>query len=404
MSTTQIALVCIIVVSAINSLYKLNKVNLEDIHVQKVYDNGCPVVKANNDWPYTDDAVNMTLATPIYTKVVSFLDEKVNKEEDLDGVEWPSKMILAMAWGYPLDKIKHLVYSFETHVVSKHADDPPMLVLFAAKLPDAIDDGVAMFPIAKHVRYVLIDASLQDSWRDASGSRYVIVDTFLQHLKARDDPNAWQQRHVVTADVRDTVFFNSPFIAFPVEHRNASELKNIVELKKIQPHIHFFWETITDRMQFNSCNYRWVSQMFGADVMRSMHSAPIINSGCIIGTAAALQEVAHLVVLIFTKHKGVMHKRHGYDQGIVNFLVTTNQLGRHTALRHMLHSTELSRSFVGNAMEKLVRIDDKGNVNNLIGEPYIILHQYDRVPLVKAAVEKHMNKIYDSGKDEQTKA
>ena len=85
-----------------------------------------------------------------------------------------------------------------------------------------------------------------------------------------------------------------------------------------------------------------------------------------------------------------LHEQHllGYDQGVHNIIVHATMLD--TDIEYELFNFTHGPVFHGNAVEEgMYTLDAAGDVCDLRGNKYAVVHQYDRVPALKGRLLAH---------------
>jgi len=165
--------------------------------------------------------------------------------------------------------------------------------------------------------------------------------------------------HIFIADARDLVF-----------------QKNVFEFPFEKP-LNFFLE---DKKVGNcSLNSRWVSEQFGQQALREIADQFITCAGTTIGKSAAVKHyLQKMIEYTLEIEKPIM------DQGVHNYLVHTNKFDVPIGL----HDNETGPICTMHYTSKY-KLND-GEVTDLQGRVYDVLHQYDRHP----ALVNHFNGIY----------
>jgi glycosyltransferase involved in cell wall biosynthesis len=163
---------------------------------------------------------------------------------------------------------------------------------------------------------------------------------------------------VFLTDVRDVVLQADPF-AF-------SEDKLWV-----------FEEDIRAGMQFSELNRRWYLKTFGGRAWRRIERFPSICAGTVLGSREAIVRYLRVLTAMMVARPPVVWG----DQAIHNFVC-----------RHGLVPAEIVANETGAVLtlqsvaEEELRYDNEGRVLNAAGEPYPVLHMYDRLPQLRERV------------------
>jgi len=173
---------------------------------------------------------------------------------------------------------------------------------------------------------------------------------------------------VFLTDLRDVVFQDDPFRDVTPE-----ELRVFLE----EP-----W--LRQGKDVNSC--RWLSELFGEEIVRQLADTTLICSGTIIGGARRVNEYLDVFMLALARAKSVM--RMGMDQGLHNYLLYTGLLEDVTMCVN--RECEVLTMGLINPEEALPR-DSAGSLVDALSRPYPVLHQFDRHPELAAEVKRRHN-------------
>lgn len=209
----------------------------------------------------------------------------------------------------------------------------------------------------------------------------IVVDRFLHYWLMLDNPqNAAGIRYVVATDAKDVIF-----------QRNPSEFLN-----SIDPGILVSSEAIAYEHEPWGLNN--LTQSFGPLVYEQHKTNTIINCGVLAGTFNHFMGLCKTVYLL--SHGTVQHVPGGGgpDQAALNILLSTEAYkdcttvtrhgGNWTAQLGTTMDPNKINGYRPHITEALpVFNKETGFVENCYGEPYTIVHQWDRVPEVRAMVE-----------------
>lgn len=200
-------------------------------------------------------------------------------------------------------------------------------------------------------RYEVVRRIARYLWHCNSG-RFFYYQEFLEHHP--------EYEHVLIADVRDVVFQRSPF------DRDLGDVLSLFEEFPATP--------LGDQVD----NATWIERLYGPVTLDELAPYPIVCAGVMLGPHArvleCVQQIAHESV---TNYVGW-----GTDQGTLNYLVRTGQLGAVDV--HPYGSGPAMH--VGIAPRETIRTDEEGRVLNRDGEVCSIIHQYDRHPELARSV------------------
>ncbi|XPV76686.1 MAG: hypothetical protein ACNI27_01860 [Desulfovibrio sp.] len=187
---------------------------------------------------------------------------------------------------------------------------------------------------------------------------------YLSFLKSTD--HKWDK--ILITDVRDVIFQQSPFS--------------------------FSWDTglnITledESKTIGTCpfNSHWVRQHMGKDIFQQVKDFQISCSGTTVGdheSVVAYLEMMTDALLPFNPPSGT-DGMGGYDQGIHNVLIHTEQL---ECTRHDNSGPILTLAY----KQQLPDENSEGKILNDNGAPAVLVHQYDRKPeLFKKIRQKYI--------------
>ena len=183
--------------------------------------------------------------------------------------------------------------------------------------------------------------------------RYFIYEQYLQGLEALPE-------RILLADVRDVVFQRNPF-----EIDLGGGLCCFLE---------------SDEMTLATClaNSGWIACAYGKEVLGRIGGQKISCSGTTIGTGPAIR--AYLAAMtaglraIDERTPNIMHVISGIDQCVHNYLLYSDALPG-----TRLYSNEFGPILTLNYVApESIRLDENHLVVNQAGEPYHVVHQYDR--------------------------
>jgi len=120
-------------------------------------------------------------------------------------------------------------------------------------------------------------------------------------------------------------------------------------------------------------NSRWLMELYGPDVLGDLAANPIICSGTILGDRERL--VAYLNAFLFSLPRARSVMRMGMDQGIHNYLVYRGLVGPVVFCQNR-ESEVLTMGLMNPA--DLPQRSGNGLFVDVNGDPYPVLHQFDR--------------------------
>lgn len=214
----------------------------------------------------------------------------------------------------------------------------------------------------------------------------IVVDRFLHYYLMLDNPNNHKSvRYVVATDVKDVIFQRNPSDYLDGADMRCKEL--VVSSEGIQ----------YQNEPWGANNLR---QSFGPIMYEKHKNNGIVNCGVLAGkfdTFMGLCKSVYLVAFGTVQH---VPGGGGPDQAALNILLSTSvydditEINTHESpwaaqLGTMMDPQKIKayRPFL---TEPLPVFDEaKGLVVTPSGTPYSIVHQWDRVPEVREAVERH---------------
>jgi hypothetical protein len=138
-----------------------------------------------------------------------------------------------------------------------------------------------------------------------------------------------------------------------------------------------FEEDLRGRMELDPVNRSWYVDTFGRRAWRKIERCPAICAGTILGGREALLSYLRAFTGVMMTRPPVI----GGDQAIHNFVcrqglvpvdIVPNEAGPVLTLQCMTDAE--------------LRYDAEGRVLNRAGEPYAVLHMYDRLPELRRRV------------------
>ncbi len=220
-----------------------------------------------------------------------------------------------------------------------------------------------------------------------SPSQNICVDRFRDlHLilKASDE---LEYRYVITTDVRDVIFQRNPSDFFI----------NEIDLDH-------FYDNGSNILIFSSegiaykdepWSYNNMKLSFGNDTLHYMLDHPILNAGVLAGTHKSIKALSLAIYQMCVGRPAFVPGGGGPDQSALNVLVRT--LNPHNAMifdhdhswaAQIGTMMDPSKDFSKVRTDNGIEMDSDGTIRNVYGEPFYIVHQYDRNPELKALVDE----------------
>lgn len=192
-----------------------------------------------------------------------------------------------------------------------------------------------------------------------SARMFRYLDWLLEQYLNSADEIAYER--ILLADVRDVVFQGDPFRQAPPGR------------------VLFFLESART---LGSCpiNSDWMTRAYGAGVLQALAHLPVSCAGTIMGTPDGMLEYLALM----TRHLVAVPPQHrfsGVDQAVHNYILAKGLLRGAVAVPN-----GASVMTVASEPPTGVHIDGADRIVNADGRISEVVHQYDRDPLVHAAV------------------
>lgn len=260
----------------------------------------------------------------------------------MNGVVLEPNVIMGFATGYDRSQLHFFLSSYNKHVA---AGTSLLLFVHHRAEPLIAQDDVI---------YVIAHLGKLDE-ADVQISRFSAYRCFLEAAHGVE--------RVLFVDTRDLIFQGNPFYVYTDQN------------------VHFFQETSLLSIEQNGINNAWLQGCTTPQIARHYGGFPVQNAGCFIGPKAA--------VLKYTKVMVEKLKVTGCnDQGMHNLLLYTG----HTDLDFpfVVDSNEIGQWFTGHAAidtYSLNRHLSSNITSKITNKAYVALHQYDRIPDLKAHVE-----------------
>ncbi|KAK9814827.1 hypothetical protein WJX72_012187 [[Myrmecia] bisecta] len=262
---------------------------------------------------------------------------------------WPDQIILGLVHGLAFEQLRPFFESFDKHVQGS------MMVLFIQELPAGY--------IQQRNTYLQY-YSRKEGQMHLPALRFLLYESFLSAIN--------YEGRVLITDVRDVVFQDSPFRTIAVDDG-----------------LHFSQETAAVHIADDrESNWAWLKNCYGATVADQLGGFFVINSGVTIGGSRAMRAYLEVMRRQIIRHTCVNPPYyHGHDQALHNFVVHSSLLAGKALFQ--LESNELGLVFLGNAAPTgSYAIAKDQTILNALGQPYSILHQYERVADVYWAVSQ----------------
>lgn len=285
-------------------------------------------------------------------------------------------MVIGAITGYKWEQIKHWVNSLDRSgftglkaVIAYNVD--------YATLEELQKRGYAVLAFAKD------EAGRRVTYPNKDFA--IVVDRFLHYYLMLDNPdNREKIRFIVATDVRDVIF-----------QRNPSEYLNHVDLRAVD----LLVSSEGIQYQHEPWGANNLLQSFGPIMYDRHKTNKIVNCGVLAGRFSAFMGLSKSVYLL--SHGTTQHVPGGGgpDQAALNLLLSTAVYDHITEVSEHTHpwAAQLGTMMDPNKLdaykpfltEPLPRYNyQSGLVETATGQPFTIVHQWDRVPEVKEAVER----------------
>ncbi len=208
--------------------------------------------------------------------------------------------------------------------------------------------------LAKYLRKHSIEPCLYESSHiPVTNQRYILYKRFIEQEDGIGQ--------IMLTDVRDVIFQGNPFTLC-----NTDNLYCFEEDKS---------------MTLANCYYnsKWIHQAYGKNVLAQIGHNPIICSGVTIGSYSKILQYLE----ILCRKLATVPPVWGIDQGIHNFLIRSGKISH-----VVIYTNESGPVYtLHHVRPNSININKNGYITNESGMPCVI-HQYDRHPLLKVAVQK----------------
>lgn len=168
---------------------------------------------------------------------------------------------------------------------------------------------------------------------------------------------------ILLSDVRDVVFQADPFAPPPAR-------------------LCFFQEAEPRTLAQHGANLRWIAALVGAGLARGIAERPCICSGTLLGPRAAMLRLIRQMLLLMAIPRAAVPAAFGADQAAVNLVAHWGLAGEADILPN--HGRVAT---IGMTPPERLSLDAAGVIRNAEGSASAIVHQYDRHPALRAAVE-----------------
>ena len=275
-----------------------------------------------------------------------------------------ANLAIALADGYTGAQLVPLLRSFRERVAGSDA----LLVLLVQSEPSGLRPGLVD---GDSVALQFFDESaLPLRWQRETphAMRYFLYSRYLRALG--HDTNF---RRVLWADSRDVIFQANPFAVVGPRDRAC-----------------FFEEHHSESLRSERTNMHWVRDMYGERMLRDLGHKRISCSGFSVGGIRSMATYLSMMLQGLQSAPAFgdkLHEQHllGYDQGVHNIIVHATILD--ADIEYELFNFTHGPVFHGNAVEEgMYTLDAAGDVCDMRGNKYAVVHQYDRVQALKGTM------------------
>lgn len=203
--------------------------------------------------------------------------------------------------------------------------------------------------------------------------RFMHIWHFMNNLKEKDDI-----RHIIMTDVKDVVFQTNPSLW--LDQNLGNKTINVAS------------ESITYADEEWGRNNMMLS--FGAAVYETIKNKTIVNAGTTAGLFQDYIDMCLNIALICNGMPGYIQGGGGPDQAALNVLVNlspfkdkVNVARSEDGWAAQLGTTK-KLAYKSTIIEPEPLMNSEGIVTTSTGKPFVMVHQYDRIPEWKRIIEK----------------
>lgn len=225
-------------------------------------------------------------------------------------------------------------------------------------IPDiSINQRLSKVLASTHLAHTKIGRLLARFLWHCQSARFLYFEDFLRRHESYE--------RILISDARDVVFQSNPF------DLDISNRLMVFEEHPAKP---------IDQQPNNA---DWIRKLYGKKVLSELSGLPVICCGVTMGSRNRVQEYLSLM----NAHIVSNYSGWGTDQGAHNFLIRKKRTLRTEVFRY----GKGPAVHVGIAPRSSIQIDSRGRVVNEDGQPFSIVHQYDRHPDVEALLLDQLN-------------
>ena len=300
------------------------------------------------------------------------------------------RLVTGLAKGIEADLLYRFVRSLRQH--TSPADTDIVLFLHAKDAPANSPLAWALDAYGVQVVRFDPDTFADVRWRKyhPSSYRWLLIRSWMLA-----QPTGLYEA-VLFADVRDAFFAADPFA--PMHRVGSAPTTTVVptpaaatgfdraNAAPLSPAFYAFLEAKPRTIAECGWNAGWVKDCFGDAGLKEVGAHVISCSGTSIGTWAAASTYAALMAEEISKNPC---ERNGVDQGMHNYFVFSGKLQKALGAGTALVEVTNEDGWVGTvqSMPTLTR-DRAGRLLNVKGQPYALIHQYDRSLLMREQLQR----------------
>lgn len=265
---------------------------------------------------------------------------------------------MGLATGIPFLNLNTFVRSLRA------ASDADVIIFLNSTTPD-IDDLFTAYRVTAVVFDPAVHLPVHTRGFHPSSYRWLLIRDHLAGMgggvgvnQPGPPPHPW----VLLCDVRDTVFQSDPFTRALSGPPSA---------------LYAFLEARPTTIRRDGWNSGWVRDCYGAEVLAQVGGNIVSCSGTTLGSWARVGQYVELMAQEVARNP-MGCERNGIDQGVHNVIVHQRRI-------QDLVAVENDEGWVATvqAMRMVVR-DSFGRVVTARGQPYAVVHQWDRSPALTA--------------------
>lgn len=276
-----------------------------------------------------------------------------------------SFLVMGLIQGYSWKKIAPFVKS-----LSPYMDDGVDVVLFYKDIPKKTLRKLEQYNVTlisftetyPFVSYPIVAPAPNTQ----AYPMHICTRRFLMYYLYLAKINRLKYQQVMLTDVRDVVFQSDPS-----------------ELIKGEDILAVFQED--QQVRESNHNVSWLTNLFGVAYLNTVQDRQIICAGTTVGSIQKVYQYLQTMLTTLTQ----VDASTGEDQGMHNYIVFENEI---PGIRVFTNSDPMILTTAGRRGNYIIK-------NGMVCEPksqkpYIVLHQYDRVPCLRRMFYRWDEQIY----------